>query len=84
MKKVYSGKAVSDNREINAVITVLKNDSLSLFYGNNVTLLETKFSSIFVKKYCLLVNSGSSAHLLAIPSVNLSKISEILTPTLTF
>ena len=39
MKKVYYGKAVYDNKEINAVIKVLKNDSLSLVDGNNVKLL---------------------------------------------
>ena len=38
MKKVYYGKAVYDNREINAVIKVLKNDSLSLVDGNNVKM----------------------------------------------
>ena len=84
MKKVYYGKAVYDNREINAVIKVLKNDSLSLVDGNNVKLLETKVSSIFGKKYGLMVNSGSSANLLAIASLNLKKNSEIITPNLTF
>jgi len=84
MKKVYYGKAVYDNREINAVIKVLKNDSLSLVDGNNVKLLEKKVSSIFGKKYGLMVNSGSSANLLAIASLNLKKNSEIITPNLTF
>jgi CDP-6-deoxy-D-xylo-4-hexulose-3-dehydrase len=84
MKKVYYGKAVYDNREINAVIKVLKNDSLSLVDGNNVKLLEKKVSSLFGKKYGLMVNSGSSANLLAIASLNLKKNSEIITPNLTF
>ena len=84
MKKVYYGKAVYDNKEINAVIKVLKNDSLSLVDGNNVKLLEKKVSSIFGKKYGLMVNSGSSANLLAIASLNLKKNSEIITPNLTF
>ena len=30
MEKVYYGKAVYDNKEINAVIKVLKNEGLSL------------------------------------------------------
>ncbi len=84
MKKVYYGKAVYDNKEINAVINVLKNDSLSLVDGNNVKLLEKKVSSIFGKKYGLMVNSGSSANLLAIASLNFKKDSEIITPNLTF
>ena len=84
MKKVYYGKAVYGNKEINAVINVLKNDSLSLVDGNNVKLLEKKVSSIFGKKYGLMVNSGSSANLLAIASLNFKKDSEIITPNLTF
>ena len=65
MKKVYYGKAVYNNKEINAVIRVLKNESLSLVDGKNVKLLEKKISSLFGKKYGLMVNSGSSANLLA-------------------
>ena len=84
MKKVYYGKAVYDNNEINAVLKVLKNDSLSLVDGKNVKILEKKVSSLFGKKYGLMVNSGSSANLLAIASLNFKKNSEIITPNLTF
>ena len=70
MKKVYYGKAVYNNKEISAVIRVLKNESLSLVDGKNVKLLEKKISSLFGKKYSLMVNSGSSANLLAIMSFN--------------
>ena len=84
MKKVYYGKAVYDKKEINAVLKVLKNDSLSLVDGHNVKLLEKKVSSIFGKKFGLMVNSGSSANLLAIASFNFKKGSEIITPSLTF
>ena len=34
--KIYYGKAVYDNKEINAVISVLKNDSLTLIDGPHV------------------------------------------------
>ena len=84
MKKVYYGKAVYDNKEINAVIKVLKNDSLSLVDGKNVKRLEKKVSNLFGKKYGLMVNSGSSANLLALASLNFKKNSEIITPNLTF
>ena len=84
MKKVYYGKAVYNNKEISAVIRVLKNESLSLVDGKNVKLLEKKISSLFGKKYSLMVNSGSSANLLAIASLNFKKNSEIITPNLTF
>ena len=84
MKKVYYGKAVYDNKEINAVLKVLKNQSLSLVDGKNVKILEKKVSSLFGKRYGLMVNSGSSANLLAIASLNFKKNSEIITPNLTF
>ena len=84
MKKIYYGKAVYDKREINAVINVLKNDSLTLIDGKKVKELEKKVSSIFGKKYGLMVNSGSSANLLALSSFNFKKGSEIITPNLTF
>jgi CDP-6-deoxy-D-xylo-4-hexulose-3-dehydrase len=61
MKKVYYGKAVYDKKEINAVLKVLKNESLSLVDGQKVKLLEKTVSRIFGKKYGLMVNSGSSA-----------------------
>ena len=84
MKKIYYGKAVYDKKEINAVLNVLKNDSLTLIDGKKVKELEKKVSNLFGKKYGLMVNSGSSANLLALSSFNFKKGSEIITPNLTF
>ena len=84
MKKIYYGKAVYDNKEINAVLSVLKNKSLTLIDGENVKRLERTVSKLFGKKYGLMVNSGSSANLLAISSYGFKKGSEIITPSLTF
>ena len=84
MEKVYYGKAVYNSKEINAVIKVLKNESLSLVDGKNVKKLEKTVSKIFGKKYGLMVNSGSSANLLGLSSFNFKKGSEIITPNLTF
>ena len=84
MKKIYYGKAVYDHKEINAVLSVLKNDSLSLIDGKKVKYLERKVSKIFGKKYGLMVNSGSSANLLALSAYKFKKGSEIITPNLTF
>ena len=84
MKKIYYGKAVYDKREINAVIKVLKNKSLSLVDGEEVKKLEKTVSKIFGKKFGLMVNSGSSANLLALASFNFKKGSEVITPNLTF
>jgi CDP-6-deoxy-D-xylo-4-hexulose-3-dehydrase len=84
MKKIYYGKAVYDHNEINAVINVLKNSSLSLTDGNKVKELERTVAKIFGKKFGLMVNSGSSANLLALSSFNFKKGSEVITPNLTF
>jgi CDP-6-deoxy-D-xylo-4-hexulose-3-dehydrase len=82
--RVYYGKAVYDNKEISAATKVLKNKSLTLIDGPSVKELEKKISNLFGKKYGLMVNSGSSANLIAISSFNFKKGSEIITPTLTF
>jgi len=84
MKKIYYGKAVYDSKEINAVLRVLKNDSLTLIDGKKVKELEKTVSKIFGKKYGLMVNSGSSANLLALSSFKFKKGSEVITPNLTF
>jgi len=84
MKKIYYGRAVYDHKEINAVLKVLKNNSLSLTDGKNVKKLENVVSKMFGKKYGLMVNSGSSANLLGLASFNFKKGSEIITPNLTF
>ena len=84
MEKIYYGKAVYDKKEINAVINVLKNNSLNLVDGPHVKILEKKVANIFGKRFGLMVNSGSSANLLSLASFNFKKGSEIITPTLTF
>tara|TARA_B100000795_G_scaffold233318_1_gene192001 strand:+ start:408 stop:1604 length:1197 start_codon:yes stop_codon:yes gene_type:complete len=84
MKKIYYGRAVYDHKEINAVVKVLKNNSLSLTDGKNVKQLEKIVSKMFGKKYGLMVNSGSSANLLGLASFDFKKGSEIITPNLTF
>jgi len=82
--KIYYGRAIYDKKEINAVNKVLKKSSLSLIDGPSVKNLEKNVATIFGKKYGLMVNSGSSANLLALASFNFKKGSEIITPTLTF
>ena len=84
MQKVYYGKAVYNSKEINAVTKVLRNESLTLIDGKYVKKLERNVSKIFGKKYGLMVNSGSSANLLALSSLKLRKGGEVITPTLTF
>ena len=82
--RIYYGRAVYDKKEINAAIKVLRNKSLTLVDGPSVKELELKLSKLFGKKFGLMVNSGSSANLLALSSFKFKKGSEIITPTLTF
>jgi CDP-6-deoxy-D-xylo-4-hexulose-3-dehydrase len=79
--RVPYGISVHDNKEINAVIKVLKN---STQMGRNTFDFEKKISSLFKKKYGLMTNSGSSALMLAMETLNLPEGSEIITPALTF
>ena len=79
--RVPYGLSVHGNEEIEAVIKVLKN---STQMGKNVNLFEKKISKLFNKRYGLMVNSGSSAIMLAMEALNLPEGSEIITPALTF
>ena len=78
---VNYGKSVHGRDEISAVVKVLKT---STQMGKNVKKFENKISSLFNKKYGLMVNSGSSALLLAFEALKLPKNSEVITPILTF
>ena len=79
--RVPYGLSVHGDAEIKAVVKVLKN---STQMGTNVLNFERKIAKLFNKKYGLMVNSGSSALMLAMESVNFPKGSEIITPALTF
>ena len=82
--KIYYGKAVYGREEVQASLNVLKKKSLTLIDGPSVKKLENLIAKTFGKKFGLMVNSGSSANLLALASLKLKKGSEVITPTLTF
>ena len=69
--------------EIEAVNKALKDGWLAGF-GPYTTEFEAKIAKEFGKKYGVFVNSGSSACLLALASLDLEPGSEIITPALTF
>jgi CDP-6-deoxy-D-xylo-4-hexulose-3-dehydrase len=79
--RVPYGLSVHGNEEIKAVVKVLKN---STQMGKNVFSFEKKIAQLFNKKYGLMVNSGSSAIMLAMEALNLPEGSEVITPALTF
>ena len=79
--RISYGSSVYSNLEIDAVNKVLKT---STQMGTNVLNFEEKIAKIFGKKYGVFVNSGSSACLLAIASLNLDDGSEVITPACGF
>ena len=79
--RVPYGLSVHGNEEIQAVTKVLKS---STQMGKNVSTFEKKISKLFQKQYGLMVNSGSSALLLAMETLDFPPGSEIITPALTF
>ena len=85
MKKNYAkipyGLNVYNKEEMNAVLATLKN---STQMGKSVNTFEKKISKLFSKRYGLMVNSGSSAILLALKAINFKKGSEIIVPCLNF
>ena len=68
--KISYGKNVYGAQEINSVIKQLKK---STQMGKSVNEFEKKIAKKFSKKYGLMVNSGSSAIMLAIHVLNLKK-----------
>ena len=69
--------------EIKAVEKALRDGWLAGF-GPHTVEFEEKIANEFGKKYGVFVNSGSSACLLALASLDLEKGSEVITPALTF
>lgn len=79
--KVPYAQSVHGEEEINAVVEVLKGNTA---LGPKADLFEKKISEIFGKKYGIMVNSGSSANLLAFEIMDLKPGDEVVTPLLTF
>ncbi len=69
--------------EVRAVLDVLRNPT-KIVAGLRVHIFEKKIAKLFGKRFGIMVNSGSSANLLALSSLNLPKGSEVITPALTF
>ena len=80
--RVSYAHAVFGDRERAAVQKVLS--SPQIVAGKRAAEFEKKIAGLFKKKYGLLVNSGSSANLLAIECLDLPANSEVITPVVTF
>ena len=79
--RISYGKNVYNNEEIKAVLNKLKK---STQMGDSVQSFENKIAKLFSKKFGLMVNSGSSALMLATHVLNFKKNDEIITPCLNF
>ncbi|MEI6490426.1 MAG: aminotransferase class I/II-fold pyridoxal phosphate-dependent enzyme [bacterium] len=79
--RVPYGFSVHGQEEIDAVVKVLKGNTA---LGDKTKEFENKIAKLFGKKYGVMVNSGSSANLLAFEILNLPKGTEVITPILTF
>lgn len=71
-------------REIRAAMSVLKRKSGMIVAGELVKRFEKKIARLFGKKHGVMVNSGSSANLLAVELLDLPRGAEVITPALTF
>jgi CDP-6-deoxy-D-xylo-4-hexulose-3-dehydrase len=79
--RVPYGFSVHGKEEIAAVVKVLQGNTA---LGERTLEFEARVAKLFGKKYGIMVNSGSSANLLAFELLNLPKGSEVITPLLTF
>ena len=87
--KIQYAGPVYDQREINAMITAILDGWFGV--GKYTREFELKFSDFLGAKETILVNSGSSANLLAVSALlsnqfdgKLSKSDEVITPAVTF
>lgn len=74
--------AVHGKEEEDAVLALLRQRKTIL--GESTRQFELKVAQLFGKKYGIMVNSGSSANLIATELLRLKANSEVITPALTF
>src|ERR1700756_4604583 len=79
----YAG-SVHDDREIEAVVEVLRGGPTALRIGRNVRALEERVAELFGKRRGVMCNSGSSALYLAVELLGLAPGDEVITSAVTF
>jgi CDP-6-deoxy-D-xylo-4-hexulose-3-dehydrase len=79
----YAG-SVHDDREIEAVVAVLRGGPQALRIGKHVRAFEQAVADLFGKRRGVMCNSGSSALYLAVELLGLEPGDEILTSAVTF
>jgi CDP-4-dehydro-6-deoxyglucose reductase, E1 len=81
LEQIAYAKTVYGQEEIDAVVKCL---SESTQMGNYSRKFESKIADLFDKKYCLYVNSGSSALFIGVEAFGFPAGGEVITPALTF
>ena len=81
LDQISYAKTVYGQEEVDAVVKCL---SESTQMGKYSRQFETKIADLFDKKYCLYVNSGSSALYIGVEAFDFTPGSEVITPALTF
>lgn len=79
----YAG-SVHDEREIEAVVEVLRGGAQALRIGRRVRAFEEGIARLFGKERGVMVNSGSSALYLAVELLGLEPGDEVITSAVTF
>jgi CDP-6-deoxy-D-xylo-4-hexulose-3-dehydrase len=79
----YAG-SVHDEREIDAVVEVLRGGATALRIGKNVRRFEQEIAALFGKRLGVMCNSGSSALYLAVELLGLAPGDEVVTSSVTF
>jgi CDP-6-deoxy-D-xylo-4-hexulose-3-dehydrase len=79
----YAG-SVHDEREIEAVVGVLRGGATALRIGTQTRQLERLVADLFGKRRGIMCNSGSSALYLAVELLGLSPGDEVVTSAVTF
>jgi len=79
----YAG-SVHDEREIEAVVAVLRGGPTAMRIGRHVKAMEAQVAALFGKRRGVMCNSGSSALYLAVEVLGLEPGDEIVTAAVTF
>jgi CDP-6-deoxy-D-xylo-4-hexulose-3-dehydrase len=83
-RRIHIAEARYGDEEIQAVTEVLRQQPLALVAGPQCERFERSAMAALGVDHALLVNSGSSALLLALSALQLPRGTEVITPALTF
>ena len=82
--RIFYSSSVHDDREIDAVVEVLRSGPQGLWPGRRVVRMEREVAARFGKTHGVMCNSGSSALYLALELLGLAPGAEVVTCALTF